>query len=591
MTRLFNDPAAFADEFAAGFAAANPQRVRRVRGGVVRADNEAGAPGTVGVVTGGGSGHYPAFAGLVGPGLTDGAVMGNIFASPSARQVCSVARAVDRGAGVLLTFGNYAGDVLQFGLAQDRLRAEGMACETVIVTDDISSAPTSEISRRRGIAGDLVVFKCAGAAAAAGLSLPQVAELAAHGNARTRSFGVAFTGCTLPGADEPLFTVPPGLMGVGMGIHGEPGISEDAVPSADELAELLVERLLAEAPGDVDTTKVAVILNGLGAVKYEELFVVYRRVAGLLDAAGVHVVDPEVGELVTSLDMAGVSLTLCWLDDDLERLWRAPADAPAYRKKQTTSPPRNAGSAGAPRLRPPEEADAPERRPVPNASDRSRRTTSQVVQCLMAVRETLEQHADELGKIDAIAGDGDHGIGMLRGATAAGAAAREALARDAGAGTALAWAADAWADRAGGTSGALWGVILHCIAQHVGDAAAPTSRQISNAVADACRKVLELGGAQPGDKTMVDVLVPFAESLSANVDAGHGLLEAWTAANATAQQCAEETARMVPKMGRARSHTTRSVGTRDAGAVSLALITDTLRTAISTVNAEGAATT
>ncbi|NJQ17677.1 dihydroxyacetone kinase subunit DhaK, partial [Streptomyces bohaiensis] len=333
MTHLHNDPADFADEALAGFAAAHAARVRPVDGGVVRAH---GTPaGQVAVVIGGGSGHYPAFAGLVGRGLAHGAAVGNVFASPSARQVCSVATAAHGGAGVLLMFGNYAGDVLHFGEAAQRLTADGTPTETFAVTDDIAAAPAAERRDRRGIAGDLPVFKAAAAAAEQGLPLAEVLDTARHADARTRSFGIAFGGCTLPGADAPLFTVPEGRMAVGLGIHGEPGIGEAPLPTADEAAELLVETLLAELPDGVDRPagqRAAVLLNGLGAVSHEELFVLYRTVARLLGEAGVEIVGPEVGDLVTSFDMAGVSLTLTWLDDRLATLWAAPADAPAYRK-------------------------------------------------------------------------------------------------------------------------------------------------------------------------------------------------------------------------------------------------------------------
>ena len=227
---------------------------------------------------------------------------------------------------MFFSYGNYAGDVLNFDAAQEQLKAEGIDCRTVLVTDDIWSAPPEEFEKRRGIAGDLTVFKVAGAAAEEGASLDEVERLARHTNDRTRSFGVAFDGCTLPGKSAPLFTVPEGRMAVGLGIHGEPGIDETDVPTADGLAELFVSRLLDEVPAGVEVAgaRVVPILNGLGSVKYEELFVVYRSVDRLLRAAGVEVVDPEVGEFCTSFDMAGCSLTLLWLDDELERLWTAP---------------------------------------------------------------------------------------------------------------------------------------------------------------------------------------------------------------------------------------------------------------------------
>ena len=202
MTQIFDNPADFADEALDGFVAANRGYVARVDGGVVRS-TEVPA-GQVALVVGGGSGHYPAFAGLVGPGLAAGSACGNMFASPAAGQVYRVAKAANAGGGVLLSYGNYAGDVLHFGQAQLRLNAEGIETRTVTVTDDIASAPIEQIEKRRGIAGDLTVFKIAGAAAEAGLNLDDVERLAIKTNYRTRSLGVAFDGCTLPGATDPL---------------------------------------------------------------------------------------------------------------------------------------------------------------------------------------------------------------------------------------------------------------------------------------------------------------------------------------------------------------------------------------------------
>ncbi|MFI1849634.1 dihydroxyacetone kinase family protein [Streptomyces sp. NPDC020480] len=564
MTRLFNTPAAFADEALEGFVAAHRRWVRRVPGGVVRATPTA--PGQVAVVIGGGSGHYPAFSGLVGRGLAHGAAVGNVFASPSAQQVHQVAKAAHSGGGVLLTFGNYAGDVLHFGQAEERLNAEGIDCRTVVVTDDISSAAPEESAKRRGVAGDLAVFKTAAAAAEAGLPLDEVVRLARLANARTRSFGVAFSGCTLPGADAPLFTVPEGRMAVGLGIHGEPGLSEAAVPTADEAAELLVSTLLAELPEGVETPRgrrAGVILNGLGSVKYEELFVVYRRVAQLLDEAGVEAVDPEVGELVTSFDMAGVSLTLFWLDEELEPLWTAPADAPAYRKGALE--PASVSSEGF-------AEEQPEQTTVPEASEESRAAARTALDALAAVVRTIDEHADELGRIDAVAGDGDHGIGMRRGSEAAYEAGRRAQGLGAGAGTLLCHAADAWADRAGGTSGALWGVILRQVGTALGDTERPDAAAVSRGVTAAADGVMRLGKAEVGDKTMVDALVPLAGALGEAVAEGRPLAAAWDAAATAAEAAAKATAELLPRLGRARPHAEKSLGTPDAGAVSLALI-------------------
>ncbi len=563
MTRLWNDPADFADEMISGFVAANGRYVRRVSGGVVR--STATPAGQVAVVVGGGSGHYPAFGGLVGQGLAHGAAMGNLFASPSTQQIVSVAKAAERGGGVFFSYGNYAGDVLNFDAAQDRLRAAGIACDTVTVTDDVASAAPAEAQRRRGIAGDLTVFRTAAAAAEAGYDLAEVARVARRANERTRSFGVAFTGCTLPGAADPLFTVPAGRMAIGLGIHGEPGIDETDIPTADELAALLVERLLAERPVGADG-RVIPLLNGLGSLKYEEMFVVYRRIAQLLDEAGLQVVDPHVGEYCTSFDMAGTSLTLFWLDDELADLWETPVDTPAYR--------RGAVAPAAP-LDPAAEGTAPDAVSadivVPGDAD-SVAVAATVRAALETIAATVDTHVDELGRIDAIAGDGDHGIGMQRGSHAARDAGRAAADAGAGAQTVLARAADAWSDKAGGTSGALWGVILTALAERLGDAGIPDATAVAAGVAAGSRGVMDYGKAEVGDKTLVDALVPFSGELGRAVDAGASLTDAWQRAAAAATTAAAATADLLPRMGRARTHGQNSVGTPDPGAHSLALI-------------------
>ncbi len=567
MTYLFNKPSAFANELIEGFVAAHAAKVRQVPGGVVR--NTRSAPGTVAVVIGGGSGHYPAFAGLVGQGMAHGAAMGNLFASPSAQQILSVARAANNGGGVLLTFGNYAGDVLHFGLARDRLISEGIPCEIVLVTDDISSASKAEREKRRGVAGDLVVFKAAAVAAEQGHSLEEVTRIARLANQRIRSFGVAFSGCTLPGADHPLFSVPHGRMALGMGIHGEPGIGEADIPTADELAEVLVKSLLDELPDDIASAqghRVGVILNGLGSVKYEELFVVYRRIAQLLDQAGIVAVDAEVGEFVTSFNMAGASLTLFWLDDELEVLWRAPADAPAFRK----------GSVTAAEPLDSQKIAAAETVTVPAASAESKKAAHCLVGVLNKLAQTVVTHADSLGRLDAIAGDGDHGIGMERGALAAAEKAAEMQLRGAGAGTLLQQAADAWADRAGGTSGALWGMALNALGTVFGDEKYPDAASIAEGIRKAKEGIMHFGKARVGDKTLVDVLVPFSDALSASVKRGDDFGTAWQLAAQEADVQAKATANLVPKMGRARPLAEKSMGTPDPGAVSLALIVNAL---------------
>jgi dihydroxyacetone kinase len=563
MTKLFNDPARFTEDMLVGFLDANSRYVVGVPGGVVRAHQTA--PGKVAVVIGGGSGHYPAFCGTVGTGFADGAVVGNIFTSPSAEEAASVARAAHSDAGVLLTTGNYAGDVMNFGLAVTQLRSEGIEAHYFAVTDDIASAPKGEETKRRGIAGDFTVFKCASAAAEEGLDLSGVIRVAEAANAATRTLGVAFDGCTLPGADEPLFTVPDGQMGVGLGIHGEPGVADEAMPTADELAVTLVDGVLGDKP-ETDSTRIAVILNGLGRTKYEELFVVWGAVARLVRERGYEIVEPEVGELVTSLDMAGCSLTVMWLDDELEKYWRAPADTPAYRKGVT-----GAASEGARRSDAAAEAAAPKLAVAELADEDGRRGGQLIARALAAMAGMLADVEDELGRIDAVAGDGDHGRGMVKGSSAARDAAADAVDEGAGQGSVLTAAGKEWAAKAGGTSGVLWGAMLSALGARLGDTGRPDSATVAAALRDGYDALIRLGGASPGDKTMLDALLPFVEELKKRTDAGEAWQEAWRAAADVATDAARATADMRPKVGRARPLAERSVGTPDAGATSLAM--------------------
>jgi D-erythrulose 4-kinase len=569
MTRLFNDPARFTEDMLVGFLDANARYVAEVPGGVVRANKTL--PGKVAVVIGGGSGHYPAFCGTVGPGFADGAVVGNIFTSPSADEAASVARAADGGAGVLLTTGNYAGDVMNFGLAVTQLRSEGIDAHYFAVTDDVASAPKGDEAKRRGIAGDFTVFKCASAAAEEGVDLAGVVRIAEAANAATRTLGVAFDGCTLPGADGPLFTVADGRMGLGLGIHGEPGVAEEAMPTAAGLAATLVDGVLVDH-ADAESRRIAVILNGLGRTKYEELFVVWGEVARLLRERGYEVVEPEVGELVTSLDMAGCSLTVMWLDDELERYWRAPADTPAYKK----------GAAAV-------SADAGERRmdaDIENATatsrlgelsdDDGRNGGRLVARAFDAMAEMLAAAEEELGRIDAIAGDGDHGRGMVKGSAAARDAAAQAVDEGAGQGSVLTAAGKHWAAKAGGTSGVLWGAMLSALGARLGDTGRPDSATVAAGMRDGYDALVRLGGASPGDKTMLDALLPFVEELEQRVAQGAPWQEAWGAAADVAADAARATADMRPKVGRARPLAERSVGTPDAGATSLAMCARTV---------------
>ena len=567
MTKLFNDPHEFAAEALAEFAALNADRVALVQGGVVRA--ERAPEGQVAIMMGGGSGHFPAFAGWVGRGFGHGAACGRVFASPSEKEVLNVARAADAGGGVLFVPINYAGDILHFGAARDQLRADGVDARMVAVTDDIASGAPADRHRRRGIAGSLLVIKMAGAAAESGLGLDDVERVAVAANEATRSFGIAFSGCTLPGSAGPLFEVPAGKMAVGLGIHGEPGTGEAPLGTASEVADVLVDGLFAERPPEPGRA-VALLVNGLGATKYDELHLVSRQVRARLAAERMTVVAPLAGEYVTSLDMAGVSVSLAYLDDELESFWLSPVDSPALTRGRM--PARPAGASPRGDVGPGDAAAGGPGPEVTPGSAASARAAAYVLAGLESAAAAIAAEEARLGAIDAVAGDGDHGTGMVDGLRGALSAAREAAARGAGAGTALRLAGQRWSDQAGGTSGALWGSGLVAAGDVIGDTDEPQPAAILAAAAAFGDSVARRGGAAVGEKTMLDAIVPFTEELADCLSRGLTAADAWRSAAGAASAAAARTAEYAATRGRARTHGDRSVGTPDPGAVSFALI-------------------
>jgi dihydroxyacetone kinase len=328
MQKILNDPEAFVDVMLDGILAAHGDQLKRPSArAIVRAD--APVKGKVGIATGGGSGHLPVFMGYVGQGLIDGAAIGNVFASPSSDEMLEVTKAIDGGAGVLYLYGNYGGDRLNFDLAAELAADDGIEVRTILGADDVASAPADRASTRRGIAGIFFLYKVAGAAAAAGMSLDDVVAVTERAASGTRTMGVALSPCTIPAAGVPTFDLPVGQMEIGMGIHGEPGVRRGPLETADEIAAELTAAILADLPytrGD----EVGVLVNGLGATPKEELYILYRSVARILGDAGIRVHRVWVGEYATSLEMAGASLTLIRLDDEIKRLLDARAETPFF---------------------------------------------------------------------------------------------------------------------------------------------------------------------------------------------------------------------------------------------------------------------
>lgn len=554
MKKIINDPADFVDEVVDGLLLAHPDELRAAsedRRALVRTD--AGTGGKVGIVTGGGSGHMPFFLGYVGRGLCSGVGVGNVFSSPSAEQLYAATAASDDGAGVLYLYGNYGGDVYNFDIAADLAAADGIRTTTVLGTDDILSAPPERAATRRGVAGLIFAYKTAGAAADRGDDLDAVTELAQRTVDRTRTMGVGLAPTILPAAGEPTFTLDEGEMEVGIGIHGEPGHHRGPLESADEITD----RFLTELFKELDLTEgssVAVLVNGLGATPLEELYLIYRRTHQALVDRGVRVHRKYVGEYATSLEMAGASLSILHLDDELTELIDAPARSPFF-TQGAVEPLTELPAKQAPVVR----SAAAESGEVRTVAEPGR-----LREIALGVTERLPGHADELRELDAALGDGDLGITVSAGAQAVHRAVT-ALPHDAHPSEVLKAAGVAFSGANPSTYAALVGGGLLAAASAVADAETFTARELGTALAALQERIMERGGAQIGDKTVVDVIAPVTHAVQSQ--AGEPSADLSAEAARTARAAVAEGTEKVSQRGRASWVGERSAGHQDPGSV------------------------
>lgn len=330
MKKLINKSEDFARETVEGIVLAHPESLKLVNDSwhcLVRAD--AKKEGKVAIATGGGSGHLPVFLGYVGYGLADGVTVGNVFASPSAEAMHEVDKAIHAGAGVLHLYGRYGGDIMNFGMAKDLDEMEGIEVTEVLVTDDVASAPKGKEDKRRGVAGLVFAYKVAGAAAEKMLSLAEVTRIAQKTVDNTRTMGVALTPCIVPEAGKATFSIAEDEMEIGMGIHGEPGIHRTKLQAVDEVVTNIVNKIIEDLPYQ-NSAEVAVLVNGLGGTPKEELYLAYRKAHQLLTERGITIYRKYIGEYATSLEMAGMSISLLKLDEELKELIDAPCYSPFF---------------------------------------------------------------------------------------------------------------------------------------------------------------------------------------------------------------------------------------------------------------------
>lgn len=570
--KLINAPEDIISHALAGMISAHPDMLM-IEGATGRAVVAKDGPrdGKVGIVIGGGSGHEPAFAGYVGRGLADAAAVGNVFASPSPEQIMDAARAADGGAGVMFLYGNYTGDVLNFDMAAEECEGMGIPARSIAVTDDVASAPADRIGERRGIAGDFFVFKIAGAAAEQGRDLDACLAAARKANDNCRSMGVALTACSMPQTGKPNFHIGHDEMEIGMGVHGEPGMRRGKLETADEVTDELVEKILNDMPlGKGD--EVAVLVNGLGATGQLELYIIHRRVAQILDERGVKIHHSWVGEYCTSLEMAGASVTFLKLDDDLKSLLDTPCRTPALTVAGQLAP---AGK----RTKRDHSAGA-----ASNAIDLSTlavdgEVTPAIFKTMMlSVADAIRENRDWLSELDGVIGDGDHGITMDIGWTAV---RGEIEGKDFQTISELSETmAKSFLDAVGASSGPLYASAFRRAGQSVSSRLNLDAGALVDWIEGICVGIQSRGGAQVGDKTMIDAWVPAVAKAKEALQSGADLNGCLDAAIAGATSGRDFTATIESRRGRSAKLGDRSIGHVDPGAASAVVILTAMKSVI-----------
>jgi ATP-dependent dihydroxyacetone kinase len=550
MKKLINDPRLVVREMLEGMVDAYPALALLADENVVVRTSADASPGrTVAIISGGGSGHEPAHAGYIGSGMLTAAVAGDIFTSPSVDAVLAAIRYAGRTSDVLLIVKNYTGDRLNFGLAAELARLEGIAVETVIVGDDVALGDRVPRDRRRGIAGTVLVHKLAGAAAESGDSLRQVAEIAQSAAADVRSMGVGIGLCTLPAAGKPGYVLADDEVELGLGIHGEKGASRIKTAAADTLVDTVLDAIVADlAPAS--GAPVALLVNGLGGTPPMELAIVMRRALANLRARGLGVARAWMGNFMTALEMPGFSLSVLPVDADRLRLLDAVTDAPAWPRSGALREQRDL--VGSPSFKGSAPPEAPAAGPL---TETMRRVVDGIADRLIAAEPTLTD-------LDAKAGDGDLGASMVRGAEAIRALPETSYASP---DRLLLAMATAIRRAIGGSSGPFYATGLVRAAATLRGIGVPSEEDWRNALESAIDAISELGGAKRGDRTMLDALIPAVEAWTAEP------VEGLAAAVRAAERGAEATADMHPRLGRASYLSERALGVPDGGAVAVSV--------------------
>ena len=561
MKKIINAPENYVDEMLEGIYTAHPDLVTYVGNDLRCLVTANKKEGKVGIATGGGSGHLPLFLGYVGKGMLDGCCVGDVFQSPSSEQMLAVTKAIDSGAGVLYIYGNYNGDIFNFNMAAEMAEFEdGIRVETILGADDVASGPRpedGEKSIRRGVAGIFFVYKCAGAAANEMMSLDDVKRIAEKANQNVRTMGVALTPCIVPRVGHPGFSIGEDEMEIGMGIHGETGIRRGKLEPADQIVEEMMEKILADFD-EIDGSDVAVLVNGLGATTLDEQYIVTRKIDKLLKARNITVKKYYVGEYATALEMAGVSISVLKLDEELERLIAEPAETPFFQQGSVSSE-------GTVKMAAKQEGVAEEKKVEKNAED-----VNPLVGFLKNVSEIMTENKDYLIDRDSVVGDGDLGLTMSDGFTAAYDAVHGTGEADSG--KVLYNAGKAMSIAVPSTMGTLMSSGLMQAGKKLRGNTEPGLAEYAALFEGYAEGVMSLGKAKVGDKTFLDGMVPAVEAMNAAKEAGKDVKTAAREAREAAEKGFEHTTTMIAVHGRAATRGEASRSLKDPGAAVAMLI-------------------
>jgi dihydroxyacetone kinase len=577
MKKIMNQPETLVREMCNGFVMAHPGLEFVSKYKVIKKQNINTSKVTL--ISGGGSGHEPAHAGFIGKGMLDAAVCGDVFASPSQIQVYQAIKSTASEQGTLLIIKNYSGDMMNFKNAANLAADDGIRVDYVKVDDDIAVEDSLYTVGRRGVAGTLLVHKIAGAAAEAGMTLEQVKLAAENAISNVRSIGFAFTSCTVPAKGTPTFSIGEDEMEYGVGIHGEPGIRREKRISADELANRMVTELLASLNlKDNAAEEIAVLVNGFGGTPLQELYLLNNAVMRELHAKGIAVNKVFVGNYMTSIDMAGASLSIMKLDEQLKQLLNAECDTPAFLVKGGASEPVSYVA-----LEEPEQMGKSVSYRVETSEEYAvvqsdKLSLNNMIYLIDKMSEIIVENEVPFCELDSHAGDGDFGMSIAKGFKQLKSEWNDIIGESQDIGSFLHACSLIIMEHCGGASGPIWGSAFRAGGKYAEGKTELSVAEVAELLDAVVKGIQATGersfgrGAVVGDKTLIDALIPYAESWKSAAVAGTELKAAGIAAAEAAAQGAKQTETIVARMGRAGTVGERSIGYPDAGAYALGVI-------------------